>query len=132
MTVDIQKMKQRLEDQKKELERQIADLDQVTIDPESRDETPEDFEAQAVTFVEQQQEQSIQYNDQALLQEVNAALKRIEDGTYGRCVVCGDPIPDARLEAMPWAARDVKDEEQLEERNLSREELYNNDQEDLS
>jgi DnaK suppressor protein len=132
MTVDIQKMKSRLEAQKKELESPMADLDQVSIDPETRDETPEDFEAQAVTFVEQEQEQSIKYNNDALLKEVNAALKRIEDGTYGYCVVCGKPIPDARLEAMPWAARDVKDEEQLEERNLSREELYNNDQEDLA
>ncbi len=132
MTVDIQAMKRRLQDQKKELERQIADLDQATPDPETRDETPEDFEAIAVSFTETQQEQSIKFNNQALLQEVNDALKRIEDGTYGRCVVCGEPIPAARLEAMPWAARDVKDEEQLEARNLSREELYNNDQEDLA
>ena len=31
------------------------------------------------------------------------ALRKIDDGTYGACENCGDPIPDARLEAMPTA-----------------------------
>ena len=59
--------------------------------------------------------------------EVEDALKRIEAGTYGRCTECGEQIPDKRLEAMPWVALCVKDEERLEQRNLSREELYDED-----
>lgn len=35
--------------------------------------------------------------------DVNAALKRIDDGTYGACEVCGEPIPGDRLEANPAA-----------------------------
>jgi RNA polymerase-binding transcription factor DksA len=35
---------------------------------------------------------------------VDAALARIADGTYGRCTVCQRPIPDERLEVVPWAA----------------------------
>jgi DnaK suppressor protein len=35
------------------------------------------------------------------LDEVDAALARIEDGTYGVCVSCGKPIPEARLEFRP-------------------------------
>jgi DnaK suppressor protein len=46
--------------------------------------------------------------------EVVAALARIEDGTYGRCVDCGRPIPDARLEVRPEAARCVEDQEKHE------------------
>ncbi|MBR5901101.1 TraR/DksA C4-type zinc finger protein [bacterium] len=42
-------------------------------------------------------------NQQKLLQQVNDALKRIEDGTYGYCSVCGKAIPQARLEAIPEA-----------------------------
>jgi len=38
-------------------------------------------------------------NDQ--LREAEAALARMDDGTYGRCEVCGEPIAPARLEAMP-------------------------------
>ena len=127
MTIDIQRMKERLEAKRTELQRQIASLTEAhptPVDPIEASEGPQDFEETAVDFLETQQEQSIDVNEQALLTEVNAALKRIEDGTYGLCVVCGQPIPEKRLEAIPWAARCVKDQEQLEQRNLSQEELY--------
>ena len=38
---------------------------------------------------------------------VDAALARIAAGTYGRCLGCGKPVPDGRLEARPDAARCV-------------------------
>jgi DnaK suppressor protein len=63
-------------------------------------------------------------NEQVLLCEVQAALERLEAGTYGRCIECGQSIPEKRLEAIPWAARCLKDEAALEQRNLSREEFY--------
>lgn len=37
------------------------------------------------------------------LTEVQAARSRVDDGTYGRCEECGEPIPDERLEAQPTA-----------------------------
>lgn len=37
------------------------------------------------------------------LADVEHALRRIDDGTYGTCEACGEPIPDERLEAMPAA-----------------------------
>jgi RNA polymerase-binding transcription factor DksA len=37
--------------------------------------------------------------------EIDAALKRIDDGTYGICEVGGEPIPEERLRAIPWATR---------------------------
>lgn len=36
--------------------------------------------------------------------QVDAALARLDDGTYGMCTVGGEPIPSARLAAVPWAA----------------------------
>ena len=39
--------------------------------------------------------------------EIAAARERWADGTYGVCEVCGRPIPDARLEARPFARRCV-------------------------
>lgn len=45
----------------------------------------------------------------ALLTEVQAARRRLAEGTYGTCEVCGDPIPAARLDARPWAIRCVAD-----------------------
>lgn len=41
------------------------------------------------------------------LEEVAAALRRVEDGSYGTCTVCGRPIPKERLEARPTATRHV-------------------------
>jgi DnaK suppressor protein len=46
---------------------------------------------------------TLEEHDERLLTEIDAALQRIEDGTYGKCVNCGAPIPEERLEAMPWA-----------------------------
>jgi len=43
----------------------------------------------------------------ASLDEVERALERIADGTFGTCVSCGNPIPDARLRVRPWADRCV-------------------------
>jgi RNA polymerase-binding protein DksA len=45
----------------------------------------------------------LEENAERLLQEIDAALGRIEDGTYGTCTACGKPIPGDRLEAVPWA-----------------------------
>lgn len=44
-------------------------------------------------------------------EDIEAALARIEAGTYGRCVDCGKQIPDERLEARPEAARCIEDQE---------------------
>jgi DnaK suppressor protein len=44
---------------------------------------------------------------QVQLDEVNAALARIDAGTYGKCIDCGNPLPDERLDARPEAARCV-------------------------
>lgn len=42
-----------------------------------------------------------------LLAEVTRAEAKLDDGTYGRCDVCGEPIAPARLEARPWATHCV-------------------------
>jgi len=45
----------------------------------------------------------------AMLDEVRRARRRAAEGSYGLCEVCGDPIPEGRLEARPWATRCVAD-----------------------
>lgn len=46
---------------------------------------------------------------QVTLAEVERAIAKLDDGTYGRCDACGEPIPEARLEALPWASLCVQD-----------------------
>jgi len=41
----------------------------------------------------------------AMLDDVRRAQQRVAEGSYGTCEVCGEPIPEARLEARPWATR---------------------------
>jgi DnaK suppressor protein len=45
----------------------------------------------------------------AKLRDVERALAKLDDGTYGTCDECGEPIGDARLEAIPWAVLCVVD-----------------------
>jgi DnaK suppressor protein len=40
----------------------------------------------------------------ATVGEIDRALQKIEDGSYGLCEQCGQPIPEPRLEALPYAA----------------------------
>ena len=46
---------------------------------------------------------TLEENSEHVLAEIDSALGRIEDGTYGICTNCGTPIPEERLEARPWA-----------------------------
>jgi DnaK suppressor protein len=48
------------------------------------------------------------------LAAVERAEQRLAEGTYGRSVESGDPIPDERLEAMPWAERTVEEQERYD------------------
>ena|SRR6266567_6085597 len=127
MAVDLTLMKRRLETKRSALEQHIAaqtEAHPTPIDAIEASDGPQDFEEIAVDFIEMQKEQSLLVNEQALLTEVKDALKRIENGSYGQCVDCGQIIPEKRLEALPWAARCIKDEERLEQRNLSITETY--------
>jgi RNA polymerase-binding protein DksA len=46
---------------------------------------------------------TLEENSEHVLAEIDAALTRIENGTYGKCTNCGKQIPEERLEALPWA-----------------------------
>jgi RNA polymerase-binding protein DksA len=46
---------------------------------------------------------SLEENAEHVLAEIDAALKRIDNGTYGQCTNCGNQIPEERLEARPYA-----------------------------
>ena len=54
-------------------------------------------------------DEGLEDNADHLIAEVEAALQRIEDGTYGTCAVCGKPIAVERLEAVPWATLCIDD-----------------------
>ncbi|HZR96265.1 MAG TPA: TraR/DksA C4-type zinc finger protein [Gaiellaceae bacterium] len=53
-------------------------------------------------------------NSEQVLGEIDAALRRIDDGTYGTCRVCGKEIAPERLEAYPWASLCIDDARKAE------------------
>lgn len=126
MSIDLKKMKARLEAKRQEIATSIHALpaghDEKNDPANQKDAndfeyTYQDKEDDAVDAQERDQEQLIVATQQPMLDEIDAALKRIEDGTYGRCTVDGEPIPEKRLEAIPWASLCIKDQEALDRRN---------------
>lgn len=49
------------------------------------------------------------------LDAIDRAEHRLEQGIYGRSIESDEPIPDARLEVVPWAERTVGEQERLEQ-----------------
>jgi DnaK suppressor protein len=58
--------------------------------------------------------------DRVVLNQVGDALKRIEEGTFGTCVVDGGPIEEARLEAVPWTPYCLKHQQLREDTGSAR------------
>ena len=54
-------------------------------------------------------------NDRLTLQLVNAALRRVEQGTFGQCLICEEEMQQKRLEAVPWAPHCRACQERLEQ-----------------
>lgn len=60
-----------------------------------------------LTFL-RERDLSIEEHEEHLLEEIDAALKRMDEGTYGNCEVEGTPIAFDRLQALPWARTQLK------------------------
>jgi DnaK suppressor protein len=60
--------------------------------------------AAASQVFEQQRDLALRDRNTQHLEQVEAALVRLAEGTFGSCVRCGRPIAPERLEALPWAA----------------------------
>lgn len=106
--MNIDHYKQLLEAKRNELLQGTSDRDEIAIESAA-----EDFDR-----LQQQlnREVAIRNLDRqsALLKNVQAALARIEDETYGTCLRCDEPIPEKRLNALPWAAYCVPCQETID------------------
>ena len=68
----------------------------------------EPADAGTATF-EREKDLSIENNVRDLLHKIDRALKRMDEGTYGICDVCGKPIEKARVKALPYVDLCIKD-----------------------
>lgn len=83
--------------------REEADSLMVDTDPGDVQFDEESGDANTVA-VERDRDLALSAQALSAVEEINAALERIEAGTYGICTASGEPIPKERLEAIPWAA----------------------------
>lgn len=63
--------------------------------------TDHGFADSSLVAAEEGEYRALAANLQALLDDVERALQKLDDGTYGICETCGERIADARLDAMP-------------------------------
>jgi RNA polymerase-binding transcription factor DksA len=85
-----------------ERDRLAAQIDK--LEPSTSDSRVDDnFADLGQVAAEQGENQALAAQLRQELAEVDRALTKLDDGTYGRCETCGEPISPARLEAMPAA-----------------------------
>jgi RNA polymerase-binding protein DksA len=108
--IDTERFRDALLDERRRVEHALATL--RDDHPGSLDEEVEEIEATsdnhlaetATATLGREIDYTLGENSAQVLAEIDAALGRIEDGTYGTCVNCGHEIARERLEAYPWAS----------------------------
>jgi RNA polymerase-binding transcription factor DksA len=107
--LDLAEYKRRLEEEQEQLRvglqrihDRAAGRDRLNSDTASEDFDEPGGDAAQETL-ERSQSMAIGENLREMLENVNKALKKVDDGTYGTCDMCEKDIPKARLEIMPFA-----------------------------
>jgi RNA polymerase-binding protein DksA len=107
-------LRARLLDEQQELRAQLAGIEEDTFAATQSEMTgdvgldDEMADAGTATF-EREKDLSIEQNVRDLLQKIDRALARMEEGTYGICERCGKPIEKARIKALPYVDLCIKD-----------------------
>jgi RNA polymerase-binding protein DksA len=106
--IDTDHFRERLLDERKRVIAAIQNLQNDhagTLSDESGEETAYDNHLldTATETYDRELDYTLEENSEHVLAEIDAALKRIDDGTYGICTNKGEQIPVERLEALPWA-----------------------------
>ena len=113
----IEQQKQRLLDLKSELERVRGGLqeDERFRAEEEEDFTQHDSGDMSQSLFTREVDATVERQVERRLENVERALQKIEEGTYGLSDESGEPIPRGRLEAVPEATRTVEEQQQSRE-----------------
>ncbi len=101
MSVDLDAAKKTLLQLKEEYQTRIDTIADHIQNPQ--DELNKDWEDQAISIRQNDTRQLLAAEARQNLIYVNDALSRIENGDYTECEVCGEPIQEQRLQAVPYA-----------------------------
>jgi RNA polymerase-binding protein DksA len=120
MTIDTERFRTILLEERQRVSAAIQNLHDDH--PGSLDEETEEISAgvdnhiadTATATLDREIDYTLEENSEHVLAAIDAALARIEDGTYGICSNCGRPIDEARLEAQPWSTLCIDCKRKLE------------------
>ena len=99
--------RKRLEEMRDDLDRTIAILQSEGPGPVAGTGYPQDSADAGSSLSEADRTEAILHSARNQRDEVVAALSRIDESSYGKCIDCGHEIPEGRLDARPDAARCV-------------------------
>jgi RNA polymerase-binding protein DksA len=106
--IDVNRFREALLEERTRVEAAIQNLHDEnpgTLSEDAGEETAYDnhLADTATETYDRELDYTLEENSEQILAEIDAALKRIEAGTYGICTNCGKQIGEERLDALPWA-----------------------------
>jgi RNA polymerase-binding protein DksA len=106
--IETEKFREALLEERKRVEAAIQNLHDEnpgTLAEDAGEETAYDnhLADTATETYDRELDYTLEENSEQILAEIDAALRRIEEGTYGICTNRGEQIAAERLEALPWA-----------------------------
>lgn len=108
-TIDTEHFRKRLLEERKRVLEAIDYLHEEnpgSIQDETQDSTADNHPGDMATITfDRELDYTLEENEGRLLQAIDAALTRMDDGSYGACVSCGQPIGAERLEALAWTTQ---------------------------
>lgn len=118
----LEKFRKTLLQKRADLVSEIAGLEQEALRTSSGSlsHTPSHMAEQGTETAEQSLSLDLAATERKLIREIDDAVKRVDDGTFGLCELTGRPIPADRLEELPWTRYSIDAARELERRHYHR------------
>ena len=98
---DMERFRRLLEEKKQSLSSDLAKT--RSAEEETTEESTQDIADKAVSSYTREFLYSLTDGERSTLLQIDDAIGRIDDASYGMCVNCGQPMAEKRLTAVPWA-----------------------------
>lgn len=108
--MDETRARQLLQAERERIERLLSAAGAPDAGPDDEPHLEQHLADQGSELYDRERDEGQEQDLRSRLAAIERAEQRLADGTYGRSVDSGQPIPDARLEAVPWAERTVDEQ----------------------
>ena len=113
---EVEDLRESLLKEQQELRSQLAELESSTFADSQSEITgetafDEEYADSGTAPFERERDLSLENNVRDLLEKIEKALSRMDEGTFGLCERCGKPIEKARIKALPYANLCIKDKQ---------------------